>query len=209
MALVSSFAKQTSAILQRLQSPLPHSIVGLTLMPTIGVEMASALMMHIVSRLSFLALSRLRLLRPLEDPMSSQLDLDQGGTFRQTQRVYLGPSVGWVSAPQEAVLSITAAGTYNLLRGMNLVTINVNGNVTINLPSALASTAGPQAIPGQYLLLPVTIGDIGGFAPTNTYRINPFGAETISGLAFVTITTSYGSIVFQPLLQTGGWTMLQ
>src|SRR5207253_5035131 len=95
----------------------------------------------------------------------------------------MGPSVGWVSAPQQTVLAITATGTYSLARGMNLVTINVNANVTINLPSAKASPAGPQAIPGQWVLTPITIVDIGGFAPNNTYTVAPIAGETISGLA--------------------------
>ncbi len=44
--------------------------------------------------------------------MPSQLDLDQGGTFRQYQEVWLGPSLGWQTVPQEAVFPIIAIGTY-------------------------------------------------------------------------------------------------
>ena len=85
---------------------------------------------------------------------------------------------------------------------MNLVTINVNGNVTINLPSAIAAPQGPQAIPGQWALIPIVIVDIGGFASTNTYTINPSGAETISGLASITLGTNYSTLSstqFSPL----------
>jgi len=67
--------------------------------------------------------------------MGSQSDLDQGGTFRQYERYWMGPSVGWVTQPQQAVLPITAAGTIAVSRGTNLITLNVNGSVTINLPS--------------------------------------------------------------------------
>ena len=142
--------------------------------------------------------------------MSSQLDLDQGGTFRQGQKIYLGPSVGWITAPQQTVLPIVAAGTYALARGMNLVTINVNGNVTINLPSAIAAPQGPQAIPGQWALIPIVIVDIGGFASTNTYTINPSGAETISGLASITLGTNYGAFILNPILTSpGGWSLSQ
>lgn len=141
--------------------------------------------------------------------MSSQLDLDQGGTFRQLERVYLGPSVGWQYIPQQAVLPITAVGTYGLLRGMNLVTINVNGNVVINLPSSKASAAGPQAIPGQWMLNPLAIVDIGGFANANTYTINPAGAELISGLASVRLSSNYGAFLLKPILETGGWNLIQ
>jgi len=141
--------------------------------------------------------------------LPSQLDLDQGGTFRQNQRVYMGPSVGWVSAPQQTVLAIIGTGTYSLARGMNLVTINANANVTINLPSAKAAPAGPQAIPGQWILVPIVIVDIGGFAATNTYTINPSGAETISSLASIRLASNFGAFVLKPILETGGWTLTQ
>jgi hypothetical protein len=141
--------------------------------------------------------------------MGSQLDLDQGGTFRQYQRVYMGPSVGFLLVPQQAVLPITAAGTVSVARGTNLITINVNGNVTIDLPSSKASVQGPQAIPGQWWLEMVTIADVGGFASANVYTINPFGTETISGLASIALASNYGAFLLKPLLETGGWTLLQ
>ena len=141
--------------------------------------------------------------------MGSQLDLDQGGTYRQYQRVYLGPSVGFLLVPQQAVLPITSAGTTTAARGTNLITINVNGNVTIDLPSSKATTQGPQAIPGQWWLEMVTIVDVGGFASANTYSVVPFGSETISGLASVQLASAYGSLILKPILETGGWTLLQ
>jgi hypothetical protein len=139
----------------------------------------------------------------------SQLDLDQGGTFRQYQRVFMGPSVGWLYVPQQAILPITATGTYAISRGTNLITIAANGNVTINLPSSKAATAGPQSIPGQWYLALVTIADVGGFAGTNTYTINPIAGETISGLTTIRLATPYGAFLLKPILETGGWTLLQ
>jgi len=141
--------------------------------------------------------------------MGSQTDLDQGGTFRQYERYWMGPSVGWVTQPQQAVLPITTAGTVAVSRGTNLITLNVNGSVTINLPSAKASPQSPQAIPGQWVLIPLTIVDIGGFAAANTYTINPFGAELISGLATIRLASNYGAFLLKPILETGGWTLLQ
>ena len=141
--------------------------------------------------------------------MGSQSDLDQGGTFRQYERYWMGPSVGWVTQPQQAVLPITTAGTVAVSRGTNLITINVNGSVTINLPSAKASPQSPQAIPGQWVLIPLTIVDIGGFAAANVYTINPFGAELISGLATIRLASNYGAFLLKPILETGGWTLLQ
>ena len=141
--------------------------------------------------------------------MGSQSDLDQGGTFRQYERYWMGPSVGWVTQPQQAVLPITAAGTVAVSRGTNLITLNVNASVTLNLPSAKASPQSPQAIPGQWVLIPLTIVDIGGFAAANTYTINPFGAELISGLATIRLASNYGAFLLKPILETGGWTLLQ
>jgi hypothetical protein len=141
--------------------------------------------------------------------MPSQQDLDQGGTFRQYTRVWQGPSVGWVTYPFQAVLEIKVAGTVSILRGTNLVKLNINGNVTLNLPSSIASTKTPQAIPGQWVIAPITIVDKGGFAGGVTYNIVPFGAELISGLANVQLAAPYGTIVLEPLLESGGWNLLQ
>jgi len=141
--------------------------------------------------------------------MSSQTDLDQGGTFRQWVRMWMGPSVGFVNVPIDAVLNITAAGVYTIARGTSLILVSANGNVTINLPSSQASPQGPQAIPGQWVINPVTIVDIGGFAGSNTYNIVPFGAETISGLASVQLASARGTIILIPILTTGGWNLGQ
>lgn len=141
--------------------------------------------------------------------VASQSDLDQGGIFRQTVRTYLGPSVGWVDVPQQWILPITTVGTTVVARGTNLVTINVNGNVTINLPSSRATPQGPQAIPRQWALIPIVIVDIGGFAGTNTYLINPNGSETIDGLSQLNLSAPYGVFVLLPKLTTGGWNLSQ
>lgn len=141
--------------------------------------------------------------------MGSQTDLDQGGTHRQTQKVYLGPSVGWQIAPMANVIEVTEASA-TIARGMNLVQVNRNGTVTINLPSSLRSAAGPQAIPFNSLIFPVVVVDAGGFAsPTNIITINAFAGELIDGLAAIEIVSSYGAYVLKPNIDTGGWTLTQ
>src|SRR4029077_1714369 len=140
--------------------------------------------------------------------MGSQTDLDQGGTFRQYERVWMGPSVGWLTVPPQASLPIPAAGSVQGSRGTNLVTINVNGNVTLQLASSKASPQGPQAIPGQFYMHPLTIVDIGGFAAANTYTIPPFAGETISGLSTIRLASNFGAFLLKPILETGGWTLL-
>lgn len=141
--------------------------------------------------------------------MSSQTDLDQGGTIRQMQAIYLGPTIGWVDYPITAILKITAAGTYNISRGTTLIQIAVaSGTVNINLPSSLAGAAGP--LPGQSVQTPTIIADILGTAnnPT-TININPNGSETISGLSTIAFTAPFGTILLNPQLATGGWTLGQ
>lgn len=141
--------------------------------------------------------------------MASQQDLDQGGTFRQWAKMFMGPSVGWVSVPVDAVLNITAGGTYSIARGTSLILLNVNALVTLNLPSSKASPAGPQALPGQWVINPVTIVDVGGFASSRTYNIVPFGSELISGLVSVQLATDRGTVILIPILTTGGWNLGQ
>lgn len=141
--------------------------------------------------------------------MASQQDLDMGGTFRQWAKMFMGPSVGWVSVPVDAVFNITAAGTYSIARGTSLILLNVDANVDIELPSSLAAPQGPQALPGQWVINPVTIIDIGGFASSRTYNIVPFGSELISGLASVQLATDRGTVILIPILTTGGWNLGQ
>lgn len=143
--------------------------------------------------------------------MGSQLDLDQGGTFRQWQKVWMGPSVGWLNMPFQSILTISAAGTYNLLRWTNLIKIKaITGTINLNLPSSLAANQGPQALPGTWVYNPVIICDLGGQAGgAATVNINPNGSEQISGLNQVQLATPYGTVLLEPILDTGGWTLGQ
>lgn len=137
--------------------------------------------------------------------MSSQLDLDQGGTQRQWVRTYLGPSVGWVYLPGLNLLpTITAAGTYVLLPDTTLVQVNAAGAVIITLPSALNPGVPATTLPALYARKPVTIVDIGGFAQAHPITINPFVGQTIMGLASVQITVNYGAFTLLPN-PSGSW----
>jgi hypothetical protein len=147
--------------------------------------------------------------------MSSQLDLDQGGTYRQTQKLYLGPSVGWVEVADQWLQNVTTVGATTLVRGTNLILVNFNGLVTIQLPSLKASAAGAQAIPRQFTSIPLVISDVGGFATVaNPITILPFGTELISGTfnntsTLLKLSSTYGSIVIRPDIVNGGGTLLQ
>lgn len=139
--------------------------------------------------------------------MGSQSDLDQGGTNRQYQKQYLGPSVGWITTPAQAasILAITAAGTYDVNRSVTLITVNVVGAVTINLPKAHTPSVGPQALPGLFAQLPITIVDIGGNATAHPITIAPAAGETIMSLASITLSVNYGGYTLKPIDALNGW----
>ena len=129
--------------------------------------------------------------------MPSQLDLDQGGTFRQWTRAYLGPSVGWINAPLQNILPITASGTYTLDPSTSLVTVNAT-MVTIILPTVIDPPVGPQALPGLFANNPITIVDIGGSASGSPITIQPHAGETIMGLASISINSNFGGYTLWP-----------
>jgi|SRR5215469_1051590 len=131
--------------------------------------------------------------------MTSQTDLDQGGTFRAWARQYFGPSVGWVYAPANNVLPITAGGVFQLDPSTSLVTVNTTGAVTIKLPAATNPSVPAGAQPGLYADNPITIVDIGGNAQAHPITIQPISiAETIMGLNSITISVNYGGYTLAP-----------
>ena len=139
--------------------------------------------------------------------MGSQTDLDAGGTNRQYIRQYLGPSVGWVTVPAAAasILAITAAGVYTVNRSVTLITVNVAGAVTLDLPAAHTPVVGAQAQPGLFVQTPIVIVDIGGNATAHPITLVPLGAETIMGLASITLSVNYGGYTLKPLDSLNGW----
>jgi hypothetical protein len=87
-----------------------------------------------------------------------------------------------VAAPATVTVSSNAYGD---------VLVTTNAAVIVNLPAS-ASRQG----------VPVSIVAVTTLTPNIT--INPNGAETIMGLASITITSSYGAFTLWPL-STGGW----
>lgn len=138
--------------------------------------------------------------------MSSQTDIDQGGTSRQWVRNYLGPSVGWVNTPLQNILPITAAGTYAVDPSVSLIEVNTTGSVTITLPSCVVPTAGAQAQPGLFAKNPITIVDIGGNAQASPITIQRNNSnESIMGLASIQITVNFGGFTLQPISASATW----
>lgn len=113
-------------------------------------------------------------------------------------------------APASVVLPITSTGTTTAQVGNSLITVNINGTATIQLPSARANSAGAGVVPGTWIPTPITIVDVGGFASsTNVITILPAAGETIDGLASITIESAYGAYVLRPRLDSGLWTLVQ
>jgi hypothetical protein len=142
--------------------------------------------------------------------MTSQLDFDQSGTARTWQRIYAGPSVGWILVAQAGVFPITAAGTYSLDPSLNEVTVNVAGSVIIFLPSVVVPLAGPQAQPNLVAQSPVSISDIGGHAQAFPIIIKPGInsqgiTETIMGLTQISITANFGGFTLAPNSTLATW----
>jgi hypothetical protein len=137
------------------------------------------------------------------------MDLDISGTSRQWQRVYLGPSVGWIMAPLQNILPITAAGTYNIDPSTNLIEVNVAGAVTVVLPSCQLPAAGAQALPRLFASNPITIVDVGGNAQANNITIQPNNVgETVMSLTSVKIQTNFGGFTLQPVPAQKTWTSI-
>ena len=140
--------------------------------------------------------------------MGSQKDLDQGGTFREWVRTYLGPSVGWVYLPASNILSIIAGGTTTVALGNSLVIVNVNAAVTLILPTTIHPSVPAGVQPYPFSNVPITMVDVGGYASAaNPIILNPAsGAETIMGLASIQITASFGAVSLRPSSTLKGWT---
>lgn len=138
--------------------------------------------------------------------MASQTDLDQGGTRRQFERRWLGPSVGWVWVPVENILPVTTAGTVTPVNGTTLVTLNVAGLVTVQLWNPIPPSDTPaNSIPGPNLGLPLSIIDVGGNCGSFPCTILPPAGKTIMGLASIDIAGAYGGYILMPNLTTGNW----
>ena len=140
--------------------------------------------------------------------MPSLIDLDQGGTYRPVERVWMGHTIGWIMAP-EAIVQVTTPGTTTLQLGVSVASVNVAGAVTIQLPAFKGNSATTQGtIPGVYVPAVVNVVDSGGNAGSFAITILPAAGETIAGLPFIQITTSYGSFALLPNPVTGGSSIL-
>jgi hypothetical protein len=104
-------------------------------------------------------------------------DLDKGGAYSQMQRVWHGPTLGWLNEFVLPVVTITSGGITDVPPGVSLLLVDVAATVTINLPDAnvvLQQTAYQAAFGIERS---IWIKDFGGNAAAFNITINPFGTQ--------------------------------
>lgn len=131
------------------------------------------------------------------------IDFDRSGISRQSSRVNLGPSLGWVDV-EGAILTITSAMSLVLPRGVTQVRVNAAGAVALTLPRA----RGALAIPVSLALIPIAITDAGGHADAFPILINAVPGESIGNLASVSIAIKFGTVFLRPNPTLGTWSTL-
>lgn len=136
--------------------------------------------------------------------MSAQ-DLDQSGQSYQQIRVYLGPSLGWVTVRIKPETQVTTA-TYSVQAGDSILMVNRAGVVTIQLPSVAVWVKENFYNPSTGFERALWIKDLGGNAAAFNITINPFGTEKIDNLqqAF-TIVQNRQLLRLYPLNSLEGW----
>ena len=134
-------------------------------------------------------------------------DLDQGGQTYQWTKVWMGPSLGWVYQQVHPILQIVAAGTYTLGPNTSVVTVNVAGLVTLNLPDVVGWLKEPVYSPMVAFERSIWIKDIGGNAGAFNITVNPFGSQTIDALVSTPFTLIQNRAILRlyPLADQSGW----
>lgn len=130
------------------------------------------------------------------------MDLDQSASIKNLQRLYLGPSLGWIDAVGYT-MTVPTAGTTIIPLGMTLVRVSTANLVTVVLPLARGNIATPGALAG----LPITVIDVTGQASTNPITIQATSPDTIDGLASAQITSNFGFFNFKPNVVSGGYNL--
>lgn len=132
-------------------------------------------------------------------------DLDQSGFAYQRTRVYLGPSLGWVTYQVRPAQTVIAGGATSLGPGASLVLVNVAATVTIILPDVTAWLKEVGAQPATAFDRSIWIKDLGGNAAAFNITVAPFGSQTIDTLSSFTMISNHAMIRLYPLNDLTGW----
>lgn len=134
-------------------------------------------------------------------------DNDQGGTFRQTKRSTLGPSVGFIDVQDEVILPVAVGGITVVPLGYTMVKVTTSAAVTLQLPKFKGLTSGAIANPGTFAVADIKILGLNA-APNIT--ILPGAGEFFDGtLSTIPLTTPFGARILHPDTVNGGALVLQ
>jgi hypothetical protein len=108
--------------------------------------------------------------------------------------------IGGSSGPAPAAITVVGSGA--IASTVTFVWTNQAGAIALTLPDAAA-----WELANAGLGVPLSIFDTSGTAAANNVTITPFGAQTINGLANLTIADNYGGYRLRPR-PSGGWVMV-
>lgn len=133
--------------------------------------------------------------------MTSYPDLDQQSPPRMT-RIYMGPTLGWVSVPVSYTRFITATGNYTVQPWDTILLVNqtISAAMSILLPKV---STWMNIIGGATELI---AKDYAGVAAANNITLVPFAGDSIVGPSV--IGTGRGSLEITPNPDQLSWTTL-
>lgn len=109
-------------------------------------------------------------------------DLDQSGSYFQTLRVYMGPSLGWVDRKPGKAQLISAVGTYDVDPGVQIVYVETTAAVTLNLPSVEDWLKQQVQMAANGWEASIWVKDL-STDRTNAIIVHPFTGDEIDTLA--------------------------
>ena len=125
------------------------------------------------------------------------LDNIKGSPVR-SERVYAGPSLGWIEAPiyQDTIIT----GDYTVQPWQSVILCNLSAPATVTLPNL--TTWLNQGYSGWGGIF---VKDVAGNAGANNVTISPVAGATINGLATYTIAANRAGILIRPRSDYAGW----
>lgn len=112
-------------------------------------------------------------------------------------RVYCGPSLGWIDAPvfQDTIIT----GDHTVQPYQSIILCNLGGAAALTLPNL---NTWLNQVYGSW---PIYVKDITGNFSTRNLTVTPVAAQTIDGLATLTLVSDYASVIIRPRSDYLGW----
>jgi len=134
------------------------------------------------------------------------VDLDQGGSFAQQLKVYMGPTIGWVMFQVNPELDVTSAAALVIQPFTSRVLLKA-AVTSITLPDVSAWMKAPFQQYTSGFDRSLWIKDFSGSAQANNITITGFnaGAQKIDGLSSFKIISNHALLRLYPLNDLSGW----